>query len=117
MDLKRPDGVLVVRGDKDDCGLMRLAQCGHHFEAIQAGHLNIEQHQIRGVLPDRLYGLLPIGAGGHHVGVRLGLKQPDQALPADRLIISHHYSQRHPTSSSRSFRVSGTGVCAASQAA
>ena len=30
------------------------------------------------------------------------------------LIVRHHHSQRHPTSSSRSFRVSGTGVCAPS---
>ena len=104
MDLEGPDGILVVRGHEDDGRLVRLAQRRHHLEAVQAGHLDVEQHQVGGMLPDRLHGLLSIGAGRHDVGVRLGLEQPDQALPSDRLIVRHHHSQRHPTSSSRSFR-------------
>jgi hypothetical protein len=115
MDLECPHRVLIVRGHEDDARLVSLAEGGHHFEAVEAGHLDVEQHHIRHVFPDCFYRFLPVGAGGYHLGVRFRLKQPHEALAAHRLVIGHNDSQRHCTRSSKSSRGSGTGVCAASQ--
>jgi hypothetical protein len=110
VNLEGADRILVVRGHEDDRRLVCFTQSRHHLEAIEVRHLDVEQHDIRGILPNRFHRLLAIGTGGHYLGLMLGLEQSDQPLASDRLVIGHDHSQRHPTISSRSLGDSGTGV-------
>jgi hypothetical protein len=110
VDLEGAHGILVMSGHEDDRGLVRFPQRRHDLEAVETRHLDIEQHHVRRMLPNRLYCFLAVGAGGDYFRVGLSLQQPHQTLPANRLVIRYDDSQCHPTSSSRSRCESGTGV-------
>ena len=61
------------------------------------------------MLPDRHHRLFAVGAGRYDVGLRFRLKQPDQPLPSQRLIVRDYHSERHPAGS-RELLPTGTGV-------
>ena len=58
-------GVLVVGGDEDDHRRLRGFDQFQHFEAIQLGHLDVEEEQVRAGFGDGLDGLEAVGAFGH----------------------------------------------------
>jgi hypothetical protein len=73
-------------------------------------HLDVEEHDIGRLLADSCHGLFAIGAGGNDIGVGLCLKQADQAMAPDRLIVRHYHAHCHPAISLRLDWLSGTGV-------
>ena len=63
------DRVAVVGGDENDGGV--LADQFEDFEAVELGHLNIEEHQIGFLLGDGLNGFEAVGAFGDEFDFRM----------------------------------------------
>ena len=87
----------------------------HHAEAVQPGHLDVEERHVWCVRTDRLQRLFAGLACREHLHLRLGLQQADQPLPAHRLVVGDDGAERHRIIA-RSVVLSGSGVCAAEQA-
>src|SRR5687767_12413447 len=62
--LKSADRILVERRCKDHGGY--LVEKLQHFEAIDLGHLYVEEHQVGRMLLDGLYTFVAIVAFGHY---------------------------------------------------
>ena len=67
--LEGAQGVPVVGGDEHH-GRARIQQL-QHLEAVQPGHLDIQEQQVRRLLRGRPDGLEAIPAGGQHLDLRM----------------------------------------------
>ena len=82
----------------------RLLDLLQHLQAVDAGQLDIEQHQVGGLLPDQPQGILP-GAGGKDLVsllLQVLLQGPaDQMLVIDHqdFLFTHHQSSLSPSGS------------------
>ena len=67
------DGVLVVGGGEDDgrAGIDQL----QHFEAIELGHLHVQEQQIGSGLGDGFHGIEAVGAFGRNLDLRMVAQQ------------------------------------------
>jgi len=74
--LERLDGVLIVGRDEHHQRHGLLRQPREHLESRHAGHLDVEEHQVRLVLLDSRERLAAVGALGEDLEVRL-VAQPD----------------------------------------
>ena len=84
---------LFVGGEKDDRGQPGTLAATHQagdFEAIHAGHLYIQQHQVHFMFEQQAQGLDPRG-GGHHLPV-LALQQSTHAEEVFRIVIDDQKS-------------------------
>ncbi len=71
VDLKGADGVLIVGGGEDDLGQggALLEQFLQHSEAVEAGHLDVEEDEVGLVGADEFDGFDAVDAGGENLGV------------------------------------------------
>jgi hypothetical protein len=96
--LERLQRVAVVGGDEDDRGRHRVAQGLQDAEAVQAGHLHVQEHQVGAQLPQGAEGLLAVAAFAEDGDVRVGFEQPAQPLPRQRFVVHDEGADRHATS-------------------
>src|SRR6185437_11261614 len=74
------------------CNEHEMRQCiwrerVHHTEAIDAGHLNVEEHNIGCFDPDRLDRRYAVGCFVNRDDVRVVAQQPAQLLPGRPLVV------------------------------
>ena len=86
--LERLERIFVVGGHEHD-RRRRLEQL-QNLEAVQLGHLDVEQDQVRGQLADPFHRFEAVGAVGHDLDVRL-LRQVLAQQRARRLFVVHHH--------------------------
>ena len=99
MAFERLQGILVVGRDKDQLGL-RADQLGH-FKAVQARHLDVEEHQLRRQFGDGLDGVKTVGAFGHDVDIVMARQVFAQHAARQQFIVDdgHPHSCLHHASS------------------
>ena len=92
--LKRLDRVLVIRGDEDDLGQVlvvanvHLGDLARRVHPGQAGHADVEKHQLGPVLVDQVHRFQPVAGFGHDLQRWPDLSQPGaQLLPHQPLIV------------------------------
>ena len=61
-------------------------QLPHHLEAVEAGHLDVEQEQVRGEGGRHLDGFEPVGGLPDHLHAGHGLQQEADLLPRELLV-------------------------------
>ena len=107
--LERAERVLVVGGDEDDRRHLLGTDGLDDAEAVDTGHLHVEEHQVGHLVLNRRDGLRAVAALAHHFDVVLLLQQRQHALARDRLVVDDQGSDpAHATLSIRS-RNSGPG--------
>jgi hypothetical protein len=84
-DFERADGVLVVRGDEDD--RLPPVQRVHDVEAVAAGHLDVEQHEIRLFALDRRDRLADIRGFGDHGDVAPRAEERADLVAREALVV------------------------------
>jgi len=89
--LERPHRVLVVGGDKDDRG-SRLEQL-EHLEAIETGHLDVEEQQVRRQLSHRRDRLEAVGTLGDDLDFGVRREVLAQQRPGRRLVVDDDGAQ------------------------
>ena len=62
MNIECPQNMLLIRGQKNDCGQPFSRQRPQHLKAVHSGHLNVEEHNIGRSLQDAFHCGLPICA-------------------------------------------------------
>jgi hypothetical protein len=84
----------VVRGDEDDERHLAGAHRADHVEPVAAGHLDVEEDEVRPERPDGVDGLGPGTrlADDAHVGV--AREQRAQAAPRRRLVVGDEHGHR-----------------------
>src|SRR5262249_39657999 len=82
VDLERLEGVAVVGGDEDDGRHPLGADRLEHAEAVQAGHLHVQEDQLRLGLGQGGDGLAAVGALAPPPGVGLALPAASGPSPA-----------------------------------
>ena len=94
VDLERSQRMLVVRRYEDyrDIPLDQF----EHLEAVQLGHLDIQQQEIRLLLADRLDRIETVGALGHHNHVLAFTEQFPQQSAGRFLIVDDNHPQGRP---------------------
>ncbi len=88
--LKRPHRVLVVRGHEDHGRHRVRADALEHLEAVEAGHLHVEDQEIGYVARDGLDGRFAVGTLGHDLGVLECGEVLAQCQPPRRLVVHDH---------------------------
>ncbi len=95
--LERADGVLVVGGHDDDHRQRSRRQAMDHVEAAQAGHLQIEQHQVGLQQGDLGQRFLAARCLARHGDIVEALQFLAQHLAGNRLVVNYQRSNRgHP---------------------
>ncbi|MNM28565.1 hypothetical protein D3C81_390810 [compost metagenome] len=82
-------GVLVVGRDEDQARL--CAYQFRHFEAVQARHLDVEEHQLRLQFRDGLDGLEAVGAFGHDLDIVVARQIFAQHAARQQFIVDDGY--------------------------
>jgi hypothetical protein len=80
-------GVLIVRGDEDHHGCLRGFDQFQHLEAVQLGHLHVEEEQVGAGFRDGLDRFEPVGAFGGDDDVRVRGQQLAQIPTGQFLVI------------------------------
>ena len=62
------------------------------LDAVDRGHLDVHQRDIRAVLRGERHRLLPVGCLGDHLNVVFGLKQGPDAAADQRLVVGEEDS-------------------------
>ena len=92
--LERLHRVAVVGGDEDGERHL-LLQRGHHAEAIDLRHLNVEEYQIGLLALDHGDSGFSVAAFGHNLQVGFVVQQPAQALARQGFIVAKQHSYGH----------------------
>ena len=87
MDVEGLEGVLVEGGHEDEERQLLLAQRGDDVEAVGAGHLNVEKHEIRLASADGIDGRQAVVALADHLESLLTNEQHLQPLAGERLVV------------------------------
>ena len=90
--LERANGVLVVRGHKDDERQRRGIDAGDDVETAFLRHLNVEEQNVGVHRTEQRLGLLPGRGLPHNREVRLGGQKRAQSLPRHRLVVCDQYA-------------------------
>ena len=77
VDLERADGMFVVRGHEDDGRHVVAVEVLDDIEAVHAGHLHVEEHEVGLLALDRLDGARAVGALADDFDVGLLGEQSD----------------------------------------
>ena len=88
-------GVLVEGGDEDDGGAG--VDEFEDFEAVELGHLDVEEEEVGGVLGDGLYGFEAVGAFGGELDVGVGAEHLAQKGARQLLVVDNDGPQHHLT--------------------
>ena len=80
--------IVVVCGDEDDHRRLRGSDQLQHFEAIQLGHLGVEEEQVGAGFGDGFHRLEPVGAFGGHHDLRVRGQQFAQ-IPSGQILVIH----------------------------
>ena len=94
MDVERAYCVAIVGGDENDVRMSAWLERVDDVEAVESGHLNIEEHDVGTEPLDRLDGLLAGFTLSDHFCL-LTFEQRLQPPPRDRLVIDHERPQGH----------------------
>jgi hypothetical protein len=95
MRLEGAQGELVVGGDEDHHGHMTDADRLQHVEAVELGHLDVQEEQIRRRLFDGLDRFPAVRAFGDDLDVLCLREQVAYALARQRLVVHDHGADRH----------------------
>ena len=86
MDLEGFDRVAIVGSDENHGGV--VADQFEDFEAVQLGHLNIEEHQIGLLLGDGFNGFEAVGAFGDEFDFWMAGHELSQDLAGELLVVN-----------------------------
>ena len=100
--LEGADGMVGISGDEDEQRRLDLHQPLDHREAVEAGHLDVEEDEIGLVGLDRAYRLAAVRAGLDDLDVVMRLQAQLQALDGQRLVVDQDRADRHFGSSGAS---------------
>ena len=90
--------VVRVGGEHDDRDLGVLGgQPADGADAVQDGHVQVEQDRVGLVLGHEVQRLLPVRGGADHLDVGQPVEQQDQALAHAGLVIGDDDAQRRPS--------------------
>jgi len=99
VDFEGADGVAVVGGDEDDGGHRVRADLFQHRKAIDLGHLDVEEEEIRTRTGDQRDGVAarPLPAAIERVGVRRDCvaRRPQRARGLNRSGRQGHHTRDH----------------------
>ncbi len=107
MHLEGGEGVLVVRRDEDDGRHPRRPDLPHHFEPVELGHLNVEQHDVGLELANHAHGRAAIAALPDDDDLRMLAEQRAHARARMRLVVGDEHAKRvgHAVASRAACRV------------
>ena len=88
VDFKGPDCVIIVGGDEDDGGAG--ADQLEDFEAIELGHLDIEENEVGLQFGDGFYGFEAVGAFGGDFDFGMGSEKFAQDLAGELLVVDDY---------------------------
>ena len=97
VDLKGADGVLVEGGGEDDlreAGLL-VEEFFEDGEAIEAGHLDVEEDDVGLVGADEVDGLDAVGALGEDLDAFGGLEQVEELLAGEGFVVDDEGGEGH----------------------
>ena len=89
-DLECANRVLIVGGHEDERRHVLRADRLHDPEAVHAGHLDVEQHQVRFLVANQRDRLAAVARLGHGLDLRLTAEQQLQPVARERLVVDHH---------------------------
>ena len=92
---KRADCVFGVGGDENEQRRFDLHHAFDHAEAVETGHLNVEEHQIRLQSLDLADRLTPVGTGVDDLDIFKGLQAHLQALNGKLLVVDEDGANGH----------------------
>src|SRR6185437_5055749 len=94
VDVEGLDGVLVVRGDEDD-GRQPIGRDGvEHLEAVEVGHLHVEEYKVGAVLEDRFDRFAASAALTNDRHARHVTEQRANAFPGKGFIVDDEGAHR-----------------------
>ena len=107
VDFKRVNGVFIVGGGENDRGHLLGRQGLQHLKAVEARHLDIEEHQVRTMLLNGLERLSPISALGDDLHIGLFIEKQPYSFTPEWLVVdddgtnfheakSESWERRHP---------------------
>ena len=73
---------------------MPFSKDAGRLDAVQDGHVQVEQDGVGPVLGDQVDGFLAIGGGGHYLYVGEKVEQEHEPLAHAGLVVSDHDPQR-----------------------
>jgi hypothetical protein len=85
-------GVLVVGCNENEMRQFHagLAQVAHYRHAVLAGHVDVQEDQVRLGLADQLDGFQAVAAGGHHLHFREVPQQVGQLVASQLFVVYDH---------------------------
>ena len=88
-------GVIGVSGQDHDLRLrMRGTDPPRRLDTVDAGHAQVEQRDVRTVLPHQRARLLAVGGRGHHLDPVGEAEQRHEPLADDGLVVRHDDAKR-----------------------
>ena len=86
----------------------RFTQSPQHLEAVDAGHLDVEEHEVGGVARDRVDRLAPVGALADDLEVAESAQAQLEAAARERLVVDDDGANRcgQPLQTSSGSRIS-----------
>src|SRR5690606_16692936 len=93
--LERPDCVLLVGRDEHEQRRLDLHHALDHRKPVEAGHLDVEEHEVGLLGLDRADGLAAVGARADDLDVGIGLEPQLQALDGKFLVVDEQGTNGH----------------------
>jgi hypothetical protein len=88
---------LGERGEDDDLGVRPLGEdLPRRLGAVEQGHREVHQDQVRLQLPSQLDGFAPVAGLGHHLELGVGGQQRRQAGSHELVIVHQHHPGHRP---------------------
>ena len=98
---ERRDGIALEGGHEDDRGPPLDRQPLEQRQAVRAGEVHVEQHEVGREGLDGRPRRRRVAAGAHHLYVGLVTQQAAQAPHGERLVLHQQRPDRHATRSAR----------------
>lgn len=92
VELKRPDGELLVGCDEDYQGKLSRGERLQHLETVLARHPHVQKQDVDRKAADGRQGLLAVLAFAGHFHVALRRKQSPDGSPRQRLVVNDQHS-------------------------
>ena len=95
------DGILIEGGGEDNFRKRNLLieQFFDYAKAVQAGHLDIEENQVRIVLADKVYGFDAVLALRYDINIADAFEQVREFVAGELLVVHDYSGQGHCSSS------------------
>src|SRR6185503_9216808 len=95
VDAERAQCVLLVGRQEDHGRHLVRADLGDHAEAVQARHLDVEEHEIGLELSDCADGARPVAAAADDLDVALLRERQRDSLARERLVVDDQRAELH----------------------